>query len=270
MLNVAAKAGRLGPLALAVRDVALGAGIEHYTAGRSLRRLVGRGLLRRTAAGRGKFAATYQVEAGRNRTTVSPTSEGTQVHHSGGRNRTTPSHTGPAGVGPVWCGNVRSDCWRWKGLGLTKARTWAHLSDEPVSTSDLADALGVEARTARRHLAALAKYDLAGHVDAQGWVRGPADPDEVAEEIGTADATERQRKRHAEDRQDRAEALAAYAAVAEEPPSYVDPETGEVIPTTDLRTASPSPKDETDAAIARLLAAFPGAEVVTIHEEVAA
>jgi hypothetical protein len=83
VLAIAAQAGRLGPLALAVRTLAEGIGVDRRTAGRSLSRLVDRGLLRRIAAGRGHAAATYQVEAGRPCPTVPPDAPAPQSPHRG-------------------------------------------------------------------------------------------------------------------------------------------------------------------------------------------
>jgi DNA-binding MarR family transcriptional regulator len=60
-LGVAARAGRLSPLALASRAVAEGVGITHPTATRSLGRLVDRKLLRRVENGAGRFAAQFAV-----------------------------------------------------------------------------------------------------------------------------------------------------------------------------------------------------------------
>jgi DNA-binding transcriptional ArsR family regulator len=60
-LGVAARAGRLGPLALASRAVAEGVGITRSTAAVSLGRLVDRKLLRRVESGTGKFATQFAV-----------------------------------------------------------------------------------------------------------------------------------------------------------------------------------------------------------------
>lgn len=273
VLTVAARAGRLGPLGLSVREVAEGVGIDRRTAGRSLARLVERGLLWPIAAGRGRYAATYQVDGGRKCPTVpsqaadvgAPQSP-PEGHAGGGRNCPTPSHP-PVGMGPDWGTYVPSDAWRWRGLGLAKARTWGLLSDDGISTSALAGLLGVDPRTARRHVAALAEHGLAARLDG-AWVRGPADPDAVAEEIGTAGTLERQRQRHQLERRLREEARIAHAATHGGAPFAVDPETGEVIPFDHLLLERP--RLDEDAAVALLLAAFPGSEVVTVHEEVAA
>lgn len=256
VLSVAGKAGKLGPLALAVRTVAEGAGVEHRTAGRSLARLVDRGLLRRIAVGRGRHASLFQVQGISCPTGQKADATAPQWRSQIGRNCPTPSHTG-SHVGPVWGTCVPSDAWRWRGLGQAKARTWALLSAEPLTTAELADALGVTPRTARRHLAALAEHDLAEHDD-EGWIRGPASPDDVAEQIGTAGMAERQRERHDLERRLHDQALDAHAAVVDEPPFYIDPETGEIIPTEDL---SPAPvrgrTPEANAAPAPYLSLVP-------------
>lgn len=113
---------------------------------------------------------------------------------------------------------------------------WAYLSDEGLTTSELAVILGVTARTVSRHLAALAEHDLADHGD-EGWIRGPASPDDVAKEIGTAGISEKQRAKHLEERDGHEQARKKYAAAVSEPPFYIDPETGEIIPTHDLLPA---------------------------------
>jgi DNA-binding transcriptional ArsR family regulator len=132
-----------------------------------------------------------------------------------------------------------SDAWR--GLGLAKARAWELLcANEGLSTSEVATALKVVPDTARHHLAKLAEYGLAERLDDGTWVRGPADPEAVAEEMGTAGAGEAQRQRHELERQMRTKAREAFAAAASGAPFSVDPETGEVIELTERLDTSPA------------------------------
>lgn len=153
----------------------------------------------------------------------------------------------------MWGTCVPSDAWRWRGLGLAKARAWELLSGEPVSTTDLAAALGVEPRTARRHLATLAEHGLAERV-MDGWTRGHADPDDVAEDVGTAGALDAQRIRHDLERKLHDDALAAYAEHVNAAPFTVDPETGEIV---DLADLLDEPPPALAAEVQTLLEAWP-------------
>ncbi len=114
------------------------------------------------------------------------------------------------------------------------------LSLEAVTAADLAAAMNVHLRTAQRHLAALAEHHLAEKVEGEGWVRGPANPDEVAEEIGTAGMRELQRRQHEIERQLHADGRTAYAVAAQCAPYVVDDETGEIIYVSDLLAERPS------------------------------
>lgn len=267
VLAVAQRSGRLGPLGLAVREVAEGARVGRETAGKSLGRLQARGLLQRVASGSGTTTAVYAVTGGR--TSDTRGSKGGRTPDTStlggrtsaigrtsdiGRRSDTLSHTDPY-VGYECPTYVPSDAWRWRGLGLTKARAWAHLSDETLTTSALAEILNVTPRTARRHLVVLAEHGLAERFD-DAWIRGPASPDDVAEEVGTDGTLDHQRQRHQLERQLHDQALAELVQQANAAPFTVDPETGEVI-CLDALSEPPVTSQLATAEVQALLAAWP-------------
>ena len=73
-------------------------------------------------------------------------------------------HTGSL-VGPECPTSFADDCWRWRGLGKSKARVWSFLGSEPVRPSDLAQSLGVGVRTVQGHLRQLEMFGLAARVE---------------------------------------------------------------------------------------------------------
>jgi predicted ArsR family transcriptional regulator len=246
-LAVAARAGRLAPLALGVRDVAEGVGIDRRTAARSLGRLVERRLLRRIAVGRGRAAALFAVEDVRNCPTVGALGQRAQLPHSGVRNCPTPSHTDVQCVGLVWGAYARSsDTWRYKGLGHTAERIYGYLDlDEAVTAQDLAGALRVTPGTVRRHLAALVEHGLAMRTK-DGYRSTAVDPADLEDDLGVAGMAEAQRQRHELERQLHDEAVAAHAAHRAATPYVVDPDTGEITDVADLLDEPPGdPNDGT-------------------------
>jgi hypothetical protein len=90
---------------------------------------------------------------------------------------------------------LSGDVWRWRALGKRKAQTYSMLGSDPTTTVAIAVKLGVQERTARRHLHDLAAVGLADR-HPEGWVRGGADPGQVAEAFGVSGIGERQRGRH--------------------------------------------------------------------------
>lgn len=105
----------------------------------------------------------------------------------------------PRRTEPEGCDDVRTtaDVWRWGAgaLGKSTAYVYAQLGASPRSTADLAAALDVDPRTVRRHLAKMREHQLAITV-LDGWIRGPADPDDVADAIGVAGRGAAQRQAH--------------------------------------------------------------------------
>ena len=103
----------------------------------------------------------------------------------------------PRRTEPEGCRDVRttSDVWRWEALGKSTARVFSHLGLEPRSAIQLAELLEVDPRTVRRHLAKLKVHGLAARV-LDGWIRGPADLELVAEELGVFGRGTEQRSQH--------------------------------------------------------------------------
>jgi hypothetical protein len=85
-------------------------------------------------------------------------------------------------------------------LGKAKFEVYRLLDTaHPRHAACIAITLGVGKRIVQRHLAVLRDHDLAV-VDAGRWTRGPADLDDAARKRGVAGEGERQRARHADQR----------------------------------------------------------------------
>ncbi|MEX0749660.1 MAG: hypothetical protein WD359_02535, partial [Dehalococcoidia bacterium] len=89
------------------------------------------------------------------------------------------------------------DVWRWEALGPRKEQVYALLGAEPIASHDVALILGIDPRTARKHLRQLALRSLAERAP-DGWVRGDRDLDDLARELKVANKGERQRREHGE------------------------------------------------------------------------
>ncbi|WP_433542048.1 hypothetical protein ACQP10_37815 (plasmid) [Streptosporangium sandarakinum] len=70
-----------------------------------------------------------------------------------------------------------------RDLGGPAALIYEHLTTEPIRTFDVPGLAGVSQTAAKTALRALAEHGLAERVPG-GWVRGPADPGDVAEQLG--------------------------------------------------------------------------------------
>jgi len=205
VLSVAQRTGRLSDLALSSRELGELAKVTHRPAAKALHRLAGRGLLRRTALAKGTRPAVWQVTAMRH-------------------NLPTP-HT-PVPVGLVWGRDVApTDTWRYKALGHATRRVYENL-DDATSAAALAERLGVTRRTVERHFVKLAGVGLVERTP-EGWGRTAVEPVELEAELGIAGTTAKQKATHAEEREKRTKALAAFAAT-ESAPVVADPATGEV------------------------------------------
>lgn len=215
VITICQRVGRVGNVGISRRELAEMARINSRTASRCLRRLVDRGLIRLVTPSDGRHPSTYSLVLGATRAPHSLLHQ--QVGHEWG-----------VGVAP-------SDAWRWGGgLGLSTARTFAILDDEAKFASAIAEVLGVHRRTTQRHLARLAEHGLAERTD-EGWIRGDADLEHVAHDLGVAGAIFVQRRDHKEDRR-------RYRG---DPSTVVDPETGEIH---QLRNVTPSPSRQEGVA----------------------
>jgi len=208
LLEIGEKLGKLLDVGASVRQVGERAGVGRETASKSLKRLQARGLISQSFAGHGKVPARWNLMP---------------------RLRSIPDNQPHRGVvmGPDCPGGFALDSWRWRGLGKSKAKIWRLLGSEPVTTSDLAEALGVTPRTVQQHLARLRDVGLATRV-ADGWVKGPDAPEQVGERLSTAGAGVRQAERHRIERQAYSEKIRNFAIRETTPSSIVDPETGEI------------------------------------------
>lgn len=215
LLEIGERLGKLLDIGVSVRQLGEGAGVARETASKSLKRLQARGLITKTFAGHGKNAARWNLIP---------------------RLRSIPDNQ-PTGaslvVGPDCPGGFASDCWRWRGLGKSKFKIWRRLDTEPVTTRSLAETLLVSPRTVQQHLARLREVGLATRL-ADGWVKGPDTPEQVAEWLSTAGAAVRQRERHRIERQAHRGQLQKFAIRKNSPPWEVDPQTGEIYPIDEL------------------------------------
>ena len=168
---------------LSCADIALRARVSKGTASKAIRRLVASGWLARRAPGTYTLAAEYSIE-------IPPLPEGRNVNAQGVAFQEDTERSR---------GVPESDCWRWPALGKTKEKYWRELHVSPISAPMFADAFGVTAATASRHLRGLQAHGLAIKQEG-GWVRGRRSPDDVAREYGTAGATDAQRERNRAER----------------------------------------------------------------------
>jgi hypothetical protein len=84
-------------------------------------------------------------------------------------------------------GEAVHDVFVWRGLGGVAGLLYARLERAaPVTVRLLAARTGWRRETMRRHLRRLARHGLAAIAAGGGWIRGEADLDEVAAELGTA------------------------------------------------------------------------------------
>ncbi|MFD9947660.1 hypothetical protein ACFWYW_46660 [Nonomuraea sp. NPDC059023] len=84
-------------------------------------------------------------------------------------------------------------------LGGPAALVYERLSSEPTRKTDLPLLTGVASTACGTALRRLAEEGLAVRAP-EGWVRGPADPTDVAERLGVYEEIKRIKKRYAEDR----------------------------------------------------------------------
>ena len=93
---------------------------------------------------------------------------------------------------------ITHDIWRSQGLGKSAGRVYDQLSSDPAASAEsIGNQLGVKRRAVTPQLTKLKRYGLADY-GSDGWVRGPADPDHLAAELGAPAKTEEQRRRHRE------------------------------------------------------------------------
>ncbi len=182
LLGLLATAERLGRMEFdcSIRGIADEAAVGVKGAHGAIRRL--RAWVRVVELGAGTRATRWRLEQSRGQHTGSVL-RGTDVSCRDDRG----GHVGNA---------RRHDAFRWTGLGKSKLRVYELLGSDPVGSSEIATTLGIEARTARRHLHRLEAFDLA-HCVLDGWVLAGADLDQVAVELGVAGDGERQREKHA-------------------------------------------------------------------------
>lgn len=98
-----------------------------------------------------------------------------------------------------WRGRAVHDAFTWHGLGAVAGRVFDVLDATAVPASLLAARVGFTAPTVRKHLRRLACVGLARH-DADGWVRGDAALDAVAERLGVTGVLAERAERHDEQR----------------------------------------------------------------------
>jgi predicted transcriptional regulator len=208
LLQLAGQLGKLLGVGASVRQVAERAGLGREAISRSLRRLQRRGLIAQASAGHGRVSACWNLM---------PKLRSISDNQS---------HTPYLVVGPECPVDFAADCWRWRGLGKSKARVWSLLGPEPVTAANLAEFLNVKARTVQQHLAGLEIFGLATR-GADGWVRGPTTPEQVSALLPTAGAGARQVERHRIEREAHRERLQRWAIEQTRPP-LVDPDTGEI------------------------------------------
>jgi DNA-binding transcriptional ArsR family regulator len=221
LLEIGEKLAKLLDVGVSVRQLGERAGVGRETASKSLKRLRARGLISQSFPGHGKVPARWNLLPRlRSVADNQPTSASV--------------------VGPDCPGGFASDCWRWRGLGKSKFKVWRLLSSEPVTTKDLADALGVGSRSVQQHLARLREVGLVTRLDG-GWVKGPDTPEQVGEWLSTAGAGVRQKERHRIEREAYSEQTRKFAIRENTPPLIVDPETGEIYARDDLLDHRPDP-----------------------------
>jgi HTH domain len=219
LIRIATEAGRFH-IHASVRDVAEGIGCNPVTAARSLQRLRKARWITQVSKHTPTRAAQYRLKV---------PAAGTPPQHSG------------FGGQEDYVSVELADTFCWAGLGWSKHRVWAALSHEPVTARDLATRLGVTTRTVARHLQVLLHHGLAQRA-LDGWIRGTADPTEVAVWLGTAGRHDQQQQRHALQREQR---RAAFGALG------VDPVTGELRDAT-ATLGSHHPKGDRSVALTSL------------------
>ena len=107
-------------------------------------------------------------------------------------------------------GDPDQDAWRWAaGLGKTKEKDDNVLTSDPVATSRFAELFNVHPRTARKHLSDLRTQGLAERVS-DGWILGGGSEREAAQRLGVLGVGQAHRRKNAEERRLRSEAMKAY------------------------------------------------------------
>ena len=194
-ITVATKAGRLTYTA-SMRQLAELANVHRDVVRRRNAELRTQGLLRSVEPARGGRATTWTLTR-RQRAEVDPV---------------------VASLSRTPTGSTLHPAFRF-GTGLD-GRLWNTLEpDEPSTTRQLADHLGVRVQTIRRKLNALASHDLTRRDDDGAWRQtgNTALLDEIAERTGMADRSRRQRERH------KAERIEHHAHLSARRDTQVDP-----------------------------------------------
>lgn len=138
---------------LAVRDVALLAGVSLQTAHKALNRLVDGGLLKvrgRTSQG----ARIFELPRRKSEQTCLSIRREESVHLR----------------------DTSADVWRHTDLGASGLLIYSALTEDTVTVSALANITGLHRSTVSRRLRDLAERDLAEQVEPHEWRLGPADP----------------------------------------------------------------------------------------------
>ncbi len=178
LLSIASRCGRLDPTA-SERQIAEAAGLPKTTVHRVLARLVETGHLSRTGGTR------RAGEAPRWRL-LKPASQRTTRHLT-------------TGVGLLVRSDAPSDLWA--AWGQHARAIYRGLDEvQPQRAVDIAAVSNTSRRTVERWLAEFLAVDLAQRDDTR-YLRGAADPDEVARQHGEAGRLDLRRLRHQSDRQ---------------------------------------------------------------------
>jgi DNA-binding Lrp family transcriptional regulator len=187
-MQIAYRAGRL-TYAAACRDLAERAGVNSTTATNATRRLCEGGLLTLETKATVDYANIYGLSL-----TVD------ELNHS----PSTPT------VRKWLSMSTNHDVFRQCGLGKSAGEVWQVLQDGLATINELAERTGRHERTVKRSLERMAKLadpltgeclPMVARIDGEVWQALPVDLDRIAHIVGTADAGERQRRKHIQERQ---------------------------------------------------------------------
>jgi DNA-binding Lrp family transcriptional regulator len=241
LVNIVRRSGK-AEFGASVREVAEGARVKAATVSRALRRLEACGWLEKVGTARGPRAAIWRLRvpaltADRRVTILPAGKEGDGLYQPdpfsvGGDRASLSRLITPFPHDAFRCG---------KGLGPVKGRIYALLA-KPLTARQIATFLRYRhVRNVRIHLEGLRKWRLVNRSLGGLYERSDRDLDEVADELGVAGASERQRLHHQAERSRHrswCEGLEHWKKTGE----LVDPDTGELF--------APNHKSRTEATLA--------------------
>lgn len=162
---------------LPARDIALRAGVSRTTAAKSLGRLVTAGWIKRTVKVEGWPTGVYVITRGK------------EVYHNGTYLGQDPDSNMST------CGTPDPAHETWVTLGKAAKAAWSALDTEPRSCREIARRASIGNCTSLRVLRVLAECALAIRDDDKKWIRGEANPDEVAS-LHSFDTVARRKKQY--------------------------------------------------------------------------